>query len=131
MCFSVYTELTRCYHNFFVPERSSTLPMTIQCPFPNYKFIEVRGVTLANDTNVIVASTRFPNIDRAANEECLASLSETSDRLAHCSVSMKDFAFDDATKKMEKAVTFDCRKTAGGDSANEIKTSKLTFRSFV
>lgn len=99
--------------------------MTLTCPLPKYKFIEVRGVTLVNDTNVIVASARYPNIDRASNEECLASLSQTADQTVCCNVLMKDFSFDNATNLMDKVVTFDCREKPGGDSSNEIKTGKM------
>ncbi|XP_028406108.1 uncharacterized protein LOC114528635 [Dendronephthya gigantea] len=108
--------------NIFEIQHSNVLPMTLKCPFPRHKYIEIRGVTLMNGSDILIASSLAPNIERLSNEECLASLVQTNGKPAKCEVSMNALPQDGSIDHMDKVVTFDCRKKGQGDSSGAEKT---------
>ena len=58
------------------------------------------------------------------NEECFASLLQSDDKPASCSVSMQSLPQDASIDEMEKIVTFDCRNSLG-DPSGEEKTGQI------
>ena len=78
-----------------------------------HKHIEIHGVTLLNGSDVLIASSLAPNIEKLTNEECFASLVQSDDKPARCNVSMQALLQDGP---------LDCRKSLGDPSQN-LKTS--------
>ena len=95
------------------------LPMTLKCPYVRHKFIEIRGVTLLNGSDVLIASSLAPNMEDLTSAECLASLVQSDDKPASCDVSLQALPQDGSFDQMEKVVTFDCKKSLGNPSAVE------------
>jgi hypothetical protein len=107
-----------------ISEQSLVLPLTLECPYARHKYIEIHGVTLLNASDILIASSLVPNVEKLANEECFASLVQANDKPAKCEVSLQTLQQDDSFDHMEKVVTFDCRKALGDPSKNK-KTSRL------
>ncbi|CAB4021592.1 Hypothetical predicted protein [Paramuricea clavata] len=110
--------------NVFETQQALVLPMTLECPFVRHKHIEIHGVTLLNGSDVLIASSLAPNIEKLTNEECFASLVQSDDKPARCNVSMQALPQDGIVDQMDKIVTFDCRKSLGDPSQNVKTISK-------
>ena len=74
---------------FTLPKHSLAFFYTLECPFVRHKHIEIHGVTLLNGSDVLIASSLAPNIEKLTNEECFASLVQSDDKPARCNVSMQ------------------------------------------
>ena len=100
--------------------------MSLECPFTRHKYIEIRGVTLLNGSDILIASSLVPNIEHLSNKECHNTLVQTNNKPAKCEVSMKELPQDGSIDQMDKVVTFDCRR-GQGDASGVEKTSELIY----